>query len=1061
MKRALPELALLAALLVPVSLRAATGHDAPAKPVSHDAPTKPVSQDAPTKPVSYDAPAKPVSYDAPTNSVTYDAPAKPVSYDAPAKPATPTVTQRGGAGRPGRAAIRLGDHINFGRVVFLVPPRVTAQLAPADGGTLRVLLPGAGDVPGATRGTRNILAITGGTDGALLELAAGTRPVLWQMPGRVVVDVYTQSAVPPGKRAHPPAASAATATPGAWAQGGTARADPAPGPPATHAAATKPIPAAPAETQPSLAKPASQAAGASSAAGSAAAAVETSAAALASVQATPLAAPAPTPFTPAAEAVPTDGLVAVRLPPESAGGADAILVPFDREVAAAAFPRDGAAHVIFDDSKPVDLSELKDDPVFGGARITLLPAATGLTLHLAPGKRLTLHRRPDGWVVAVVPQESTGNSAAVSMKDGMVTIATKFAADTVVLDDPVTSARLLVGTVRGDGPGIVVPHRSPDVALLRSWTGVLLAAPSDRLALRATKAGFTVATASGPAVASVMGGAVDQAMADAGLLTRRFDFAPLPVALLRARMVHDMVAMARAPKLARFQPRVRAAQDMLALGMGREAGSLLRLAVREDPSQAANPDAAGLLAMADWLAGEGDGAGLSAPSLGSSDEISLWRAALHPAPDARAAATLADTWHLLLAYPEPLRRRLMPLVAEKLLKFGQKEAAAALLARTADATLDPARALALQSGGKTEAALAILDRVAAGWDRKAAAAAARDAIEMRLAAGILTPAAAADALDAHLYDWRDDALEADLRLRIAALRSKAGLWRPALAGLREAEALYPSLHDRVHDGERQVIADLLASNAASHLAPLDLVALVGENADLLSEKGASETLAPVLLDKLLALDLPDRADPILARLMAATAAPEAKAGLGAKLATLRLDQGNGVGARDALASSDAAGLPASLTSHRAVLQARSLLLDGDNNAALALLAAQDTPEALELRAQLLEKRHDWPAAETVLQALVHASLPASGTLTDSQQDLVLRLASAASEAGDMAFIQRMQSGDATRLAAGPRAQLFQALATQPIRAVGDLPRAAREADAARAVPAALASYDAH
>jgi hypothetical protein len=354
----------------------------------------------------------------------------------------------------------------------------------------------------------------------------------------------------------------------------------------------------------------------------------------------------------------------------------------------------------------------------------------------------------------------------------------------------------------------------------------------------------------------------------------------------------------------------------------------------------------------------------------------------------------------------------------------------------------------------------MLDHVAAGRDRKQAAVAGRDAIEIRLAAGKITPAAAADALDARLYDWRDDAQEADQRLRVAALRSAAGLWRPALAGLRETEALYPATRARVHAGERRVIADLLASSAASHLAPLDLVALVGENADLLSEKGVSETLAPMLLDKLLALDLPDRAEPILARLMASTVAPEAKAALGAKLAALRLDAADSAGARDALALSDTVGLPAALAGHRAVLQARALLLDGKDDAAMALLVAQETPEALDMQATLLEQRHDWHRAEAVLQALVHASLPAAGALTESQQDLLLRLASAASEAGDIAFMQQLQSGDATRLAAGPRAQLFQALATRPIQAVGDLPRSAREAEAARAVPAALASYDA-
>jgi hypothetical protein len=39
--------------------------------------------------------------------------------------------------------------------------------------------------------------------------------------------------------------------------------------------------------------------------------------------------------------------------------------------------------------------------------------------------------------------------------------------------------------------------------------------------------------------------------------------------------------------------------------------------------------------------------------------------------------------------------------------------------------------------------------------------------------------------------------------------------------------------------------------------------------------------------------------------------------------------------------------------------------------------------------------------------------------------------------------------------------LFAARATQPVHALADLPRSGREAVAAKAMPAALARYDAH
>jgi len=77
-----------------------------------------------------------------------------------------------------------------------------------------------------------------------------------------------------------------------------------------------------------------------------------------------------------------------------------------------------------------------------------------------------------------------------------------------------------------------------------------------------------------------------------------------------------------------------------------------------------------------------------------------------------------------------------------------------------------------------------------------------------------------------------------------------------------------------------------------------------------------------------------------------------------------------------------------------------------------------------------------------------------------QLDLVLHLASDAARAGDMAALQQLQTGDARRLTAGSRPALFQALVQQPIQALADLPRSAREAAANRAIPAALASYKA-
>jgi hypothetical protein len=941
-------------------------------------------------------------------------------------------------------SLRVGEHDGFSRVVFSVTPGVTQSVTP-DSDKLLLHLAGAGAVPGAARGLRNVKSIEGGQDQAVLLLSPGCQPRIWRTGALIVVDIYSPGVSPPGapisKKIATPQGAAAPVAPREAAH----RAE-------TPHAAQPEFTLVPVEQAP-LPPPAKSANHADSA----------------PAPATPPAAvPGATPKTVPAPALPPAGadagesLVAERLPDDAVLGEAAILVPFDSMVAAAAFPRGGLAHVIFDDSKPVDLAALKDDPVFGSARVTLLPAATHLTLRMPDGAALRLQHRKDGWVIAVRAGGRAGPSAELKAQEGALAIGTPQPADTIVMDDKATGGRLLVGTVLGEGPGVAVPHVSAEFSVLPSWAGVLVAANSDRLSLRAGSGAFVLSAASGPALSGILGGSA-ALVAEAAALTRHFDFPPLPTPALLTRLRAALHAAAAAPRLNRLAPRLQTAQAMLALGLDREAGGSLRAAQQDDPAQATTPDEAALLAMADWLAGLDAGIAFNDPTLGKSDEIALWRGLTAPATadQRQQAAAVAATWRLLLAYPEPLRRRLLRPAAETMLQGGQEQAADDLMAKLPDPTLDDLRAASLMRHHRDTDALVLLDKVAAASDRRRAAEAARQAIELRLAAHLITPSQAATALDSSLYAWRSDPVEIAQRLRIAVLRTQSGEWRRALALLHDTDTLFPAAHEQMRQAEVAVMTDLLRAGQAQRLSPLDLVALVDENADLLAGKEASATLAPVLIDKLLALDLPSRAEPILARLMAATDTGEPKATLGGRLAALRLENGDTAGATVALQASEAPDLGPALQTTRAVLHARILAESGQEDAALAVLADMTDQDALQLRARLLENRKDWHGAEAVLRALVHATVPAQGALSVSQQDLILRAASAAAQAGDIAVLRHLQDDDGGRMDAGPRSALFKALAQQPVQSLTDLPRSGREAEAARAVPAALASFEGH
>ncbi len=60
---------------------------------------------------------------------------------------------------------------------------------------------------------------------------------------------------------------------------------------------------------------------------------------------------------------------------------------------------------------------------------------------------------------------------------------------------------------------------------------------------------------------------------------------------------------------------------------------------------------------------------------------------------------------------------------------------------------------------------------------------------------------------------------------------------------------------------------MLTGHDLQQMTPIDVVSAVDENADLMPANGGDPALEEQLADRLLALDLPERAKPVLEKLM--------------------------------------------------------------------------------------------------------------------------------------------------------------------------------------------------
>jgi hypothetical protein len=265
--------------------------------------------------------------------------------------------------------------------------------------------------------------------------------------------------------------------------------------------------------------------------------------------------------------------------------------------------------------------------------------------------------------------------------------------------------------------------------------------------------------------------------------------------------------------------------------------------------------------------------------------------------------------------------------------------------------------------------------------------------------------------------------------------------------LRETEALFPQRKPALHAQMQDAFAAMLQEGAAS-LPALEFVALVEENADLLA--GAPGNVEEQLADRLLSLDLPKRAAPLLEKMMRGAPAGAGRARFGAHLAAVRLRESDGDGAVEALIESASPDIPPELDDQRRLLFARASARRGQIAVANAVLDDIPGQAADEARAEILERAQDWPGAAHALAAFAARTVPASGPLDDAQRNTLLRLATAASRAGDAATL-RAVAAESKRMGSGPSAAMFRLLTAEPVRAMADLKRAGQEIGLARSL----------
>ena len=672
-------------------------------------------------------------------------------------------------------------------------------------------------------------------------------------------------------------------------------------------------------------------------------------------------------------------------------------------VAAVVFPRAGYLWAAFDEAVTFDFSALAtmDNQIVGQPEQIPVSSGSALRFPLVQGVNPRVWRDGAAWVVDLQPQASRPDvplrvdAQMVSPQGPRLFIPIEGVGQPIIMRDPEVGDGLFLIPIAPLSRGIDGDRRYSDLTLLATVQGVVMRPRLDDVKVRNLPDGVAFTVDGG----LMLSGSAPRTDGD-NFNNRGFDGLPsgLPPGRIfdmsnwrrgaESRFLDERQALqlriSEATSISRSGPRLELAQFYFARGLASEAIGLLRTIEQSDEDLAGRPDVKALRGASNFMLGRYADAEdfLSDAALNGYSEAELWRGAATAGQGKwdEAVEHFARAGEIPGGYPRNFTTELAMLAAEATIKAGDFRGAGSFLDVIAEgaptpgekARLDFLRGRVLYAFGDIEAALETWRRLSEGEDRWARVRSQQALIEHALEEGDIDIKQAGDALDELRYAWRGDRLEFELLHRLGGLRLDENEYENGLDALRQAVTYFPN-NPETRDVVKKLtkaFSDIFSSGAAESMTPLQALALYDEFRELTPVGEAGDKIIEGLADRLVRVDLLDRASRLLDRQVKFRLQGTNKARVGARLALIHLLDRQPESAIGALDESVAPGLSQDLARERRRLRARAVFELGDAQSSLKLLEGDDTRESDLLRADIYWRTQDWVEAAKTFRRLV-------------------------------------------------------------------------------------------
>jgi hypothetical protein len=627
--------------------------------------------------------------------------------------------------------------------------------------------------------------------------------------------------------------------------------------------------------------------------------------------------------------------------------------------------------------------------------------------------------------------------------EGQTSLSTPLpgAAHVIQLADPEAGDHLVIVPAR-PGRGVLTPKRFVEMEALPTAIGLAVVPFSDDLAIQVQSEVVTVSRPKGLALSAASGANSEPVVQI--LVSKQgpafIDFKQWPKGdngNVLATERNLRAAVARLPESDGNKARLQLARYLLTRDLAPEALGEIQLIQAADPKLANDPGLSAMKGAAQYMMGRYADArlSLSADALTSDPHAALWRgmAEAKLGDFSNARRDLAVSQSVLRFYPEEWQTQARLTRAQTGLAQGDLASANDALDQlspqltpreSVEARLYEAELLAAQ-GHANEA----ISRLRALERTDYAPMAARTTyarIDTELAAKKIKPADAIAALEQLRFRWRGDDLELKTLRKLGSLYFANKSWREGLGVLRVAALNFPTaeLARDAQDDMRRAFSDLFLGDKAAALRPVDALALFYDFIELTPIGRDGDEMIRRLSDRLVAVDLLGPAEQLLDHQVKERLDGVARASVATRLAMIYLLDHKPKEALATINDTRQTRLPDDINEQRRLLEARALAGLKQFDAAVDLIADDDSAEAKRLRADISWDSSNWKVAGSKAEEVLDDRYNVSGPLAPEERALIMRAAVAYSLGGEQPALDKLREHYAARMNASPDAKAF-------------------------------------